>query len=54
MFFRSGRVRQKIIFKGDCLKWEAWTVCRFNRGLDENDGDGVFERGLIPQCTACY
>ena len=30
----------------------VWAVCRFNGGgLGKKEGGGVFERGLIPQCT---
>ena len=38
---------------GDYLKKEAWKVCRFKGGLGKKEGGGVFERGLIPQCTLC-
>ena len=44
--------------KGDCLKRRgagAWVVCRFKGGgvLGKKERGGVFEGGLIPQCTLC-
>ena len=38
-------------YRGGLLKNGAWTVCRFKRGAWEERGGGVFERGLIFQCT---
>ena len=40
---------QKTIYRGDCLKRGAWTVCRFKRGLGKKEGSGIFFGGLIPQ-----
>ena len=33
---------------GDCLKREAWTVCRFKGGLGKKEGGGVFEGVWYP------
>ena len=30
--------------EGDCLKWGAWTVCRFKRGLSKKE-EAVFLGG---------
>ena len=32
----------------------ARTVCKFRRGLGKKRGDGVFEGGLMRQCTQCH
>ena len=46
---------KKTIYMGNCLKRGAWTICRgleqFAGGLAKNREKGVFEGGLIPQCT---
>ena len=34
---------EKPIYRGNCLKKGAWTVCRIKRGLDERKGVVVFE-----------
>ena len=47
------KVPEKQIYRGNCLKRGSWTGCRFKGGLDEKEGGGVFEGGLIPQCTLC-
>ena len=31
----------------------AWTVSQFKGGTWQERGGGVFEDGLIPQCTLC-
>ena len=36
---------EKPIYRGDCLKSGAWTVCWFKGGLGNKEGGGVFERG---------
>ena len=51
--FRGGVHEEPIYRGGDCLKRGAWTICRFKGGLAGKTGGGVFERGLIPQCTLC-
>ena len=40
----GGGGHKKPIYRGDCLKWEAWTVCRFKEG-DLARGSGVFDWG---------
>ena len=47
----GGRSQKNNIAGRDCLKRGAWTVCRFKGGLGKNEGGGVFEEGLIPQCA---
>ena len=46
---------EKPIYRGDCLKTGAWTLCRFNRGLGEKEGV-VFLRGVDTQMNTmiCY
>ena len=54
-FFLGGGVHWKIrllrgghekpIYRGDCLKRGARTVCLFQGGLGKKEGGGVFERG---------
>ena len=46
-FLGGGEGCEKVIQRGDCLKR---TVC-----LDslQKEGVGIFEGGLIPQCTLC-
>ena len=42
----------KPIYTGNCPERGAWTVFRFKGGVfDKKKGSGVFEVGLIPQCT---
>ena len=41
----GGVVHDKPVYRGDCLKGGAWTVCRFKRGLGKKEGVGVFEVG---------
>ena len=41
----SGGLYEKPICRGDCLKREAWAVCRFQGELSKKGG-GVFERGV--------
>ena len=44
--------QEKPIYRGELpRKWGAWTVWKFKERLDEKEWDGVFEGGLIPQCT---
>ena len=53
-FFRGDcnfHMKNKTWYIGGCLKKGAWTVCRFKGGLGKKDGGGVFEGGMIPQCT---
>ena len=38
-------IHKKTIFRGDCLKRGAWTVCRFKRRLEEKQGGDDFEGG---------
>ena len=40
----------------DCLERGTWKVCRFEGvGVSKKkSGGGVFEGGLIPQCTLCF
>ena len=40
----SGGSQEKQYW-GDCLKKGAWTICRFDRGLEEKEEGGVFKRG---------
>ena len=47
-------VPKKPIYRGDCLKKGAWTVCRFQGGLARKRG--VFVRGRVvdtPVYTDC-
>ena len=49
----------KPISKGDCLKGDLWTVCRFIGWLGKKEGGGIFEEGgMIHLCThtiiTCY
>ena len=41
---------QQIGGGGECLKREAWTVCRFT-GWPWQEEDVLEGGGLIPQCT---
>ena len=44
---------ENTIYRGNCLKREAWSVCKFKGGgLAKKEVDGVFEGGgrVIPQC----
>ena len=34
---------KKQTYRGDYLKREAWTICRFKRGLGRKEVVGVFE-----------
>ena len=36
---------EKPIYKGDCLKMEAWTVCRFKQDLAKMRGVVFFRWG---------
>ena len=37
---------EKTIYRGNCLKREAWSVCKFKGGgLAKKEVDGVFEGG---------
>ena len=40
-----GRGPGKPIYRGNYQKQGAWIVCRFNGGLGEKEGCGVFEGG---------
>ena len=40
-------VHEKPIYRGNCLKREAWTVYEFKRGFGEKEENGVFEETLI-------
>ena len=40
-----GRGPGKPIYRGNYQKQGAWIVCRFNGGLGEKEGRGVFEGG---------
>ena len=42
-----GGGHKRPIYRWDCLKREAWTVCRFKGGWQERGG-GVFEGGSYP------
>ena len=45
---RGGGVggHEKTIYRGNCLKREAWSVCKFKGGgLAKKEVDGVFEEG---------
>ena len=47
-----GEGSRKINLEGGGLhKKGAWTVCWFKGGLGKKEGSGIFEGGLIPQCT---
>ena len=54
-YYYWGSLKNMILKEGSqkpiCLKKEAWTVCRFKKGLGRKEGFGVFHGGLIPQCT---
>ena len=41
-----GGVHKKPVYRGDCLKREAWTVCRFKGGLGKKERGSVFEEGI--------
>ena len=45
---------RKTNIEGGLHKKGAWTVCRFNGGAWQERGGGVFDGGLIPQCTICH
>ena len=48
----SGRFTKKQYVGGNCLKREAWIVCRFKAGgAWQKRGGWCFEGALIPQCT---
>ena len=47
----EGSLKNSIYRRGLPKKGRASTVCRFTRSLGKKEGDNVFERGLIPQCT---
>ena len=48
--FRVGGLK-KLVYRGDCLKRKAWTVCIFKRGdLAGKRGVDLFEKDWIPQC----
>ena len=53
--FLGGGFTKKQYIWGNCLKKEAWTVCRFNTGVDKKEWSGVFKAGgggrLVPQFT---
>ena len=47
---------RKTDIEGGLPKRGTWTVCRFKGGggaWQERGRGGVFEGGLIPQCTLC-
>ena len=42
----GGGGHEKTIYRGNCLKREAWSVCKFKGGgLAKKEVDGVFEGG---------
>ena len=43
--FLGGGFTKKQYIWGNCLKKEAWTVCRFNTGVDKKEWSGVFKAG---------
>ena len=46
---------EKTIYRGNCLKREAWSVCKFKGGgLAKKEVDGVFEEGGGWYPNACY
>ena len=51
----EGWVHEKPMYRGGCLKRGAWTgagqFADLRGGLGKKVGGGVFEMGLIPQCT---
>ena len=53
-FLGGGFTRKQYIW-GNCPKKGAWTVCRFNTGVDKKEWGGVFKAGggggLVPQFT---
>ena len=52
-FLGGGFTRKQYIW-GNCPKKGAWTVCRFNTGVDKKEWGGVFKLGgggLVPQFT---
>ena len=51
-WFLGGTVHKKPIYRGNCLKRGAWTVCKFKGGLDKKERGGVFKGGWYP--TAHY
>ena len=49
-------VHKKPLYREDCLKRGALTICRFKGGgLGQKENGGIFEGEgeLIPQCTLC-
>ena len=44
--FKGGGFTRKTVYIKDCLKREAWTVCRCKGGLGKKEGIGAFERGI--------
>ena len=36
------------------MRKKNWTVCKFKGGLGKKEGGGVFDGGLISQCTLCF
>ena len=43
-FLGGGFTRKQYIW-GNCPKKGAWTVCRFNTGVDKKEWGGVFKAG---------
>ena len=46
-----GGVHEKPIYRGGLPKKGAWTIHTFKGGGWQEIGGGVFEGGVIPQCT---
>ena len=42
---KGGGIHEKPIYREDCLKRGAWTICRFKEGLGKKEGRGVFLKG---------
>ena len=54
--FNTMGFHEKPMYRGELPRKRAWTVWRFKGGCggdggQQKRGDGVFEEGLIPQCT---
>ena len=51
--FRGGEYEKPTYSGRDCLKREAWTVCRFNRGIGKKEGV-VFSKGIDTPMHTVY